>query len=148
MIEYKNLPKYLRFDGSLTCRLILNKTDPIHEPFPPGTRVSAQNNGSLVWGNINNTPLPVSLILQSAASPSSNASDDTSISSDTSDPAPYAIIMDSGVTVEQTYGDLIKVGHDDDSTSKPPSVATSLEGIPHLLQKRSKVRMDYKGEFT
>ena len=33
----------LRFDGGLTCSLLRNKTNPIHEPFPPGTHVSIQH---------------------------------------------------------------------------------------------------------
>ena len=32
-----NFPNSLRFDGGLNCGLLINKTNPIHEPFPPGT---------------------------------------------------------------------------------------------------------------
>ena len=32
-----NFHNSLIFDGGLTCGLLRNKTDPIHEPFPPGT---------------------------------------------------------------------------------------------------------------
>ena len=45
-----NFPKYLWFDGRLTLGLLHNKTDPIHEPFPPSTRVSVEHNGSIIWG--------------------------------------------------------------------------------------------------
>ena len=75
----------------------------------------------------------VSPILQYAASPPSNASEDISIYSETSESTPYTILLDSWVTVEQRYGELIKAGHDVDSTSSSANVATSLEGINHFL---------------
>ena len=74
-------PKSLRFYGGLTCRQSRNTTDPIHELFPLGTHVSIQHNGYLVQDTINNIPLPVSTILQLSASPTSNDSDNISISS-------------------------------------------------------------------
>ena len=35
-----NFPSTLRFDGGLTCGLLQNNTDPIHEPLLPVKRVS------------------------------------------------------------------------------------------------------------
>ena len=42
-----NFPNSLRFDGSLTCGLLRNKTYPVHENFPPGTHVSIQHTDAL-----------------------------------------------------------------------------------------------------
>ena len=68
-IPITNFPNSLRFDGGLTCSLLRNKNDPIHEPFPPGTCVSIQHNDTPAHGTIKNIPIPVSLILITAASP-------------------------------------------------------------------------------
>ena len=43
-----NLQNYFCFDCGLTCDLLQKKMDPIHEPLPPGTRVSIQHQDSLV----------------------------------------------------------------------------------------------------
>ena len=65
-----NLPNSLRFGGGLTCGLIRNKTDPIHESFPSGTCVSIQHNDAPARGTVKNIPIPVSPILKCAASTS------------------------------------------------------------------------------
>ena len=57
------------FDVGLTCGLLQNKTDSIHEPLPSGTRVSVQHQDLLVQVTINNIPLPVSKIIKYATSP-------------------------------------------------------------------------------
>ena len=64
-----NFPNPLRFDGGITCGLLRNKTDPIHEPFPPGTRVSIQHKDIPTRGTIKNILIPLSPILKTAASP-------------------------------------------------------------------------------
>ena len=76
-----NSPNYLRFDGGLTCGLLRNKTDPIHDPFSPDTCVSIQHDDAPSRGTINNIYIPVSPILKCAASPSTEHSDNESISS-------------------------------------------------------------------
>ena len=38
-----NSPNSLRFYGGIKCGLLQNKTEPINEPFPPGTRVYIQH---------------------------------------------------------------------------------------------------------
>ncbi|KAL7525881.1 hypothetical protein ACHAXR_001202, partial [Thalassiosira sp. AJA248-18] len=55
-----NFPKSIKFDGGLTCGLLRNKTDPVPEPFPPGTRVTIDVQGVPTRGTIHNVPLPVS----------------------------------------------------------------------------------------
>ena len=74
-----NFPNFLRFDGGLTCSLLRNNTDPIHETFPTGTRMSIQHDNALDRSIIKKSPIPVSLILKCAASPSTEQSDDISI---------------------------------------------------------------------
>ena len=59
-----NFPNSLIFDGGLTCVLLRNKTDPIHEPFPPGTRASIQHKYILTRGTIKNILIPLSPILK------------------------------------------------------------------------------------
>ena len=65
-----NFPNSLRFDCGITCGLLRNKTNPIHDPFPPSTCVSIQNNNTPACGTIKNIPIPVSPILITAASSS------------------------------------------------------------------------------
>ena len=69
-IPITKFPNSLRFDGGLTCGLLRNKTNPIHETFPPGTLVSIQHNNTPTHGTIKNIPIPVSPIPRTAASPS------------------------------------------------------------------------------
>ena len=146
-LPINNFPNSLRFDGGLTCGLLRNKTDPIHEPFPPGTRVSIQNIDTPARGTIKNIPIPVSPILRNAASPSTEALEDDSITSDEQKSPPYVILLDSGTKVERSYDNLIKDSRDDTSPPKSPSNAATLEGIPHFLRHDSKVMMDHKGGF-
>ena len=101
----------------------------------------------LVRRTINNIPLTVSPTLQYSASPPSNYSYYTSIYYETSDSNPYAILMDSGVTVEQSYEKLINSGSNNDYTYPSTHVATSLKGIPYFLIQNSKSTMDHKGVF-
>ena len=124
---------YLRFDGGLTFGLLQNKTYLIHEPFLPGTCIYIQHNGSLVWGTINNIPLPVSPIIQYDASPPSNTSDNIYQSSNIPDSPPYIILLDSVITVKKSYNYLIKSVRDDVSTSWSSENDTSLEGVTQFL---------------
>ena len=57
-----NFPNSLRFDSGLTYFLLRNNTNPIHEPFPPGTRVSIQHKYITTRGTIKNIPIPLSPI--------------------------------------------------------------------------------------
>ena len=113
-----NLSNSLLFDGGHTCGLLQNKTYPIHEPFPPGTRESIQHDDALAHGTIKNISIPVSLILKFVASPSPEQSDGDSISIELQESPPYVILLESGTTIEKSYEDLIQAGQYDASTSK------------------------------
>ena len=137
-------PNSLPFDWCLTCSLLRDLTGPIHEPFPPGTRVYIQHNGSIVRGTINNIPLPVLSIIPSSAFPPSNTSGKSSQSSEITDSPPYVIILDLGITAEQYYDNMIKSGHDDVYPSRSSGNSTDLEGIPHFLRHDSKFTTEHK----
>ena len=51
-------PKNIRFDGGFVCGPLRNRTDPVAEPFPPGTRVLVDVKGTAKKGTIQNVPLP------------------------------------------------------------------------------------------
>ena len=61
---------------------------------------------------INSIPLHLSPILQFLSSTPPHTSDYASIYSESSDSTPYTILLDSGITIEQSYGKLIKSGRD------------------------------------
>ena len=147
ILTITNLINSLRFDGGLTCGLIRNKTDPINEPFPPGTRVSIQNDNAPDRGTINNIPIPVSPILIYVASPSTEHSYKDSISSDTKYSPPYFILLEYGTTVEKSYDELIQDCWDDTSPSKSPINDIDLEVILHFLRHDYKLTMYHKGVF-
>ena len=142
-----NCPNSLRFDGGLTCCILRNNTDPIHEPFPPGTRVSIQHKDIPNRFTIKNILIPLSSILKTSASPVPEYLEQESITSEDQKYLPYVILLDNGTTVEQSYYDIIKDIQDDKSTTKSPSNAAALEGITHFLRHDSKVTMDNKGDF-
>ena len=70
-----NFPKSIRFDGGLTCGLLCYCTDPINEPFPPGTRVTIEQAGKPCRGTILNIPLPLTPNVKSAETNSDSSSD-------------------------------------------------------------------------
>ena len=142
-----NFTNYLWFYGGLTWVLLQKNTDPINETFPPGTKLPIKHNKSLVRGTINNIPLPVLLIIQSTASPPSNTSDDSSQLSDITESPTHVIILDSGITVKQSYDNLIKSGRDDVYPSISSNNSTTFDIIPHLIHHNSKVTIYHKGEF-
>ena len=94
-----NFPNSLRFDGGLTCGLLRNKTDPIHELFPPGTCVYIHHNNTPTRGTIKNITIPVSPILRTAAYPSTESLQNDSITSGDQKSPPYVILLDNGTTV-------------------------------------------------
>ena len=55
--------------------------------------------------------------------------------------------MESGFNVKKNYGELIKSGRDNNSTSPYPNFTNTLKGIPHFLPQDSKVTMEHKGSF-
>ena len=138
---------YFRFDGGLTCGLLRNKNNPIHEPFSPGTSVSIQHDGTLACGTIKNIPIPVFTILRTVASPSTEPLKHNSITPDEQKSPPYVILLDSGTTVEISYDKLIKDNWNYTSPPKSPSNEFALEGIPNFLCYNSKFTKDHKGSL-
>ena len=98
-------------------------------------------------GTVNNIPIPVSPILRSTASPSTEPLEHDSISSDEQTKTPYVILLDSVTTVEISYGNLIKDSRGDTSPPKLPRNAVALEGITHFLRHDSKFTMNNKEAF-
>ena len=101
-------------------------TDPIHEPFPPGTCVSIHNNDTPNRGTIKNIPIPVSPVMKTAASPSTETLEQESITSYEQTSPPYVILLDNGATVKRSYEYFIKYSQDDTTTPKSPSNAAAL----------------------
>ena len=56
------------FYGGLTCNLPWHKTNPVHEPFPTGTCVTVNQDGTLVCDTIQNILLPFPTLIKSTTS--------------------------------------------------------------------------------
>ena len=97
-------PQSIKYDGGLTCGLYRNRTDPVSEPFPPGTRITLASSGESKRGTIKNIPLLLSDLVSTAA----NTSQEVNLSSITSSNK-YTIQFDDGTTAEATFEDLVKV---------------------------------------
>jgi len=127
-------PKHIRYDGGLTSGLLRNRTDPVPEPFPPGTRVTIGAGDSSQRGTVQNIP-------QLQPTTVSTASDDC-----TSNATPgYVILLDDGTTTEVSFEDLTATAassHTADETASDP-----FEDLPHFLQRHSKLTMDHHGAF-
>ncbi|KAL7549847.1 hypothetical protein ACHAWF_013106, partial [Thalassiosira exigua] len=126
-------PTSIRYDGGLTCGLFRNRTDPVPEPFPPGTRVNVKRDEAVVRGTIQRVPIFASPLVQTAAS-----QDDAS-------PSSYAILLDDGTTVERSFEDLTSSSPAD----RPPSetAPNPFASLPHFLQLNAKLTMDHEGSF-
>eukprot|EP00804_Cyclotella_cryptica_P022103 CCRYP_011581-RA/>CCRYP_011581-RA protein AED:0.10 eAED:0.05 QI:0/0/0/1/0/0/6/0/1337 len=132
-------PHVIRPDGALTCGLLRHNTDPISEPFPPGTRVRLIRNDTTVKGTIASIPLsPISSIISSAASPEHQESPDT--------PQPYVVHLDDGTTTECTFEELVppETTQLSATNNSHPSPFSSL---PSWLQQDSKITMDCCGSY-
>jgi hypothetical protein len=92
-------PKHIRYDGGFVCGPLRNRTDPVPEPFLPGTRVEIDVNGDKCKGTIQNVPLPFSNIGATTVITSSPPSPDDIKTT-------YTVHLDSGKTVEVLYEDL------------------------------------------
>ena len=55
--------------------------------------------------------------------------------------------MGSGITIRQSYDELIKAGREKYSPTPSNNVATTLRVIPNFLWHKYKVTMDHKGDF-
>ncbi|KAL7523063.1 hypothetical protein ACHAWF_000973, partial [Thalassiosira exigua] len=131
-----NFPKSIKYDGGLTCGLLRNRTDPVPEPFPPGTRVLLQNveggADDTAKGTIQSVPLLTSSLV------ATSADDGTS-------PTSYVVHMDDGTTREVDYADLLGRASADGVPSPPTS--DPFKSLPHFLQRGSKLTMDFDGAF-
>jgi transposase InsO family protein len=91
-------PKHIRYDGGFVCGPLRNRTDPISEPFPPGTRVYIPKGDSKVKGTIQNVPLPFSNIGASTFVASSDPDSDTKTT--------YTVLLDDGTTARTCLSNL------------------------------------------
>jgi hypothetical protein len=134
-------PKSIRFDGGLTCGLLQHKTDPVPEPFPPGTRISITQDGKVLKGTISNVPLP----FFSTATPTSL--DDTN-STDGQSMTTYVVQLNNGTTIECDFSTLAPQTanlHSDQLTS--PASADPFDSMPYILKCNSKITIDHQGAF-
>ena len=125
-------PKSIHYDGGLTCGLLRHNTDPVPEPFPPGTRVTIQQESQPVRGTIANVPITTSPIVQ----PSTADSEISSV---------YVIHLDNGTTIEMSYEDLVAL--DAPSAPQLSPNAPTFDGLPAFLQQDSKITLDHNGAF-
>ncbi|KAL7546380.1 hypothetical protein ACHAWF_009719, partial [Thalassiosira exigua] len=90
-----NFPQSVKYQGGLTYGLLRNRTDPVPEPFPPGTRVMITKDGDTsARGTIQRIPMPSSpLVGPTDATPSDR-------------PYAYVVLLNDGTTVERTFEDL------------------------------------------
>jgi hypothetical protein len=86
-------PTLIKYDGSLHCGRYSNRTDPIPEPFPPGTRIQLMRDGKPLKGTIANVPIVSHPLLNTAAAP---AADDDAVSPNSDDNSTYVVNMDDG----------------------------------------------------
>ena len=131
-----SFPQHISYDGGLTCGLLRNKTDPVAEPFPPGSRVfiPSDGDGDPRRGTVQRIPLPYVAL----------SSTDTA----TSDHPKYAVHLDDGTTVEATYEQLVlgTVSSDPPESKTVPTTIDS-DGMPHFLRPDSKVTLDHNGAY-
>ena len=90
-------PRLVRYDGGFVCGPLRNNTDPVPEPFPPGTRVNVKQNNVLVRGTVQNIPIPFTDVNLPDSSPDDDADS----------PSPlYTVQLDDGTLVELKYEEL------------------------------------------
>ncbi|KAL7538082.1 hypothetical protein ACHAWF_005990, partial [Thalassiosira exigua] len=127
-----NFPTSIKYDGGLTCGLMRKRTDPVPEPFPPGTRVNIKRDDDDVRGTIQRVPLLTSPLVSTAASgPSSSRN--------------YVVHLDDGTTIDQSFEEIVAL--------TPPregptfDVPDPFSSLPHFLQRHSKLTMDHQEAF-
>eukprot|EP00804_Cyclotella_cryptica_P016077 CCRYP_004202-RA/>CCRYP_004202-RA protein AED:0.18 eAED:-0.12 QI:0/0/0/1/0.5/0.33/3/0/1917 len=130
-------------DGSLACGLLRNSTDPIPEPFPPGTRVTLIRDNAPIKGTITNIPTPsTSSLLQTAALTCDSSTPDSSSLS----PSRYTILLDNGTTTECEFEELAP-SEQKQLNSPSSSFPNPFRSLPSWLQQDSKVTLDCNGAF-
>ena len=116
------------------CGPLRNQSDPVPEPFPPGTRVNINHDNGIVRGTVRqNVPIPFAEI-GLPADPSGVTSTTTHL---------YTIHLDTGATVEVTFEDLVPP-----TTSSPVEPTdNAFDGLPHFLSQDAKVTLDHNGAY-
>jgi hypothetical protein len=117
----------------MTVGSIRHRSDPITEPFPPGTRVSIVRNGASVKGTIANVPLADCRFVDTAAIDTSAAADDSTTN--------YVVSLDDGTITECAFMELAPK----DSPSVTVSSAPSND--PFDCTRNSKITIDHKGQL-
>ena len=105
---------------------------------PPGTCVSIELQDSLLWGTIQNVPLPFTPNVKNATTDAAPPPDEQSTT--------YTILLNDSSTINSTFEDLSKVGRSNAPTTLPPSDGT-FEGLPSFIQPNSKVTLDHNGAY-
>ena len=90
-------PQSIKYDGGLTCGLFRNRTDPIAEPSPPGTRVNIEIGGTTKQGTTQNIPMLALPLIQTAADSIGNL---PALSTNST------IHLDDGTTTDVAFEDL------------------------------------------
>jgi hypothetical protein len=130
-------PKNIRFDGGFVCGPLRNRTDPVTEPFPPGTRLTITVDDKPVRGTVQNVPLPFPTLIPSSQVVSPDGDGDH--------PNIYTILLDNGSTVERKFEDLL----DPTEPSAPTAsdITDPFACMPHFLSEGQKVTVDHNGAF-
>jgi hypothetical protein len=131
-------PKHVRYDGGFVCGPLRNNSDPVPEPFPPGTRVQLYKDDVKIKGTIQNIPLPFAHV--------GTASDVVTSEEDPESPKnTYTVLLDDGTTTELLFEDLINPIV---SPSEAPSPTLNpFNGLPYFLSNGSKVTLYHNGSF-
>jgi hypothetical protein len=130
-------PKNIRYDGGFVCGPLRNRTDPVTEPFPPGTRVFITKDDTKLKGTIQNVPIPFSHIGTATFVTSSDPDSDTKTT--------YTVLLDDGTTAEVPFEAL--VDPIDRSIPQGTSLANVYDGLPAFFSEGSKVTIDHNGAF-
>jgi hypothetical protein len=138
-------PTCLCPDGSMTCGLLCHNTNPVPEPFPPGTRITLNRNDRTVHGTIAHIPAPsVSPIIASAVDSPQSSDNAGGLPPDST--ATYIIHLDDGTTTECDFAELAPIDTTQ-LTSSSNEVPNPFKSLPAWLQQDSKVTMDCCGAY-
>jgi hypothetical protein len=135
-------PTLIKYDGSLHCGRYSNRTDPIPEPFPPGTRVQLLRDNVPKKGTIANIPLVTHPLLNTASSPISSDGASTSPPNEST----YVVHMDDGTTLEVDFAELAPPEHQQ-ILSPSDALPDPQQSLPVWLRHDSKVTMDARGAY-
>ena len=134
-------PTKITFDRGLVCGLMRYNTDPVPEPFPPGTRVNVMINGVHKRGTIQHVPMPPSDIVEpnSIITPEGTIEEDVSLTK-------YTLLLDDNTTHEVSFQDLMLFSH---ATPVDPTASSSVwAGLPtKYLYQYAKITFEHEGTY-